>query len=125
MGQTPKERKVWQEVDLPYKVVNRLGITYRVQSKDGKVMIVHHDNIKKGYIPIDSGRLCLLGVKPVISRLFTTCLKTQSYHHLPIDLEGYIRNPMHFGKTYVLQYALLTIRKLINRYIRFCTMFLN
>ena len=56
MGQTPKERKVWQEVDRTV-LVNRLGITYRVQFKDGKVMIVHHDNIKKGHKPMDSGRI--------------------------------------------------------------------
>ena len=62
VGQTvwvkrPKKGKFGRNWIGPYKVVNRLGITYRVQSKDGKVMIVHHDNIKKGYIPIDSGRI--------------------------------------------------------------------
>ena len=125
VGQTvwvkrPKTGKFGRNWIGPYKVVNRLGITYRVQSKDGKVMIVYHDNIR--WIVAE---LCLLGVKQVISRLLTACLKTQSYHHLHIDLDGYTRNAVHFGKTYVLQYALLTIRKLINRYIRFCTIFLT
>ena len=29
-----------------------MRITYRVQSKEGKVLVVHHGNFKKGNIPM-------------------------------------------------------------------------
>ena len=62
VGQTvwvkrPKKGKFGRKWIGPYKVANRMGVTYRVQEKDGKSMVVHHDNIKKGYIPLDSGRI--------------------------------------------------------------------
>lgn len=28
-----------------------------MRSNDGKAMVVHHDNLKTGYIPVDSGRI--------------------------------------------------------------------
>ena len=62
VGQTvwvkrPKKGKFGRKWIGPYKVANRMGVTYRVQAKDGKSMVVHHDNMKKGYIPLDSGRI--------------------------------------------------------------------
>ena len=62
VGQTvwvkrPKKGKFGRKWIGPYKVVSRLGVTYRVRSKDGKTMVVHHDNLKLGYIPLDGVRV--------------------------------------------------------------------
>ena len=62
VGQTvwvkrPKTGKFGRKWIGPYKVVNRLRVTYRVRSNDGKVKVVHRDNLKLGYIPLDNGRV--------------------------------------------------------------------
>lgn len=62
VGQTiwvkrPKKWKFGRKWIGPYKVVSRLGVTYRVRSNEGKEMVVHHDNLKLCYIPLDNGRI--------------------------------------------------------------------
>ena len=41
----------------PYKVVSRLELTYRVWSKEGKEMVVHHDNLKLCFLPSNKGQI--------------------------------------------------------------------
>ena len=69
VGQTvwvkrPQTGKFGRKWIGPYKVVNKLGVTYHIWSNDGKVKVVHHDNLKLGYIPSDSGRVVSPGCKP-------------------------------------------------------------
>ena len=54
---SPKKGKFGRKWIGPYKVVKQMGVTYRMRSNDGKVMVVHHDKLKTGYIPLDSGRI--------------------------------------------------------------------
>ena len=41
----------------PFDVVSRLGVDYKIKSTKGKVMVVHHDQLKRGYAPVGSGKV--------------------------------------------------------------------
>jgi hypothetical protein len=36
----------------PYRIVKRVGVDYRIVSKGRKEMVVHHDQLKHSYIPV-------------------------------------------------------------------------
>ena len=36
---------------MPFEVVCRLGVDYKIKSAKGKVTVVHHDRLKRGYVP--------------------------------------------------------------------------
>ena len=39
----------------PYEILSRQGVNYRIRSKIGKEMVVHHDNLKLCLVPISKG----------------------------------------------------------------------
>ena len=39
----------------PYRILNRVGVDYRIVSEGGKEMVVHHDQLKHSYIPFQEG----------------------------------------------------------------------
>ena len=80
------------------KVVSRLGVRYRVRSKDGKTMVVHHDNLKLGYIPLDGWRVVPPGRESSDFTAVHSVTLHPVIHHLPKGLEG---NFMNFGRIYV------------------------
>ena len=71
------EFEVRSEVDRTLKVVCRLGVDYKIKSKEGKITVVHHDRLKRSYAPLnDRNVICLareLGgdLGPVVSKAFS------------------------------------------------------
>ena len=53
----PKQRKFGPMWVRPYKVLERLGVNYRIKRQDEKLSIVHHDNLKLSYIPSGNGQI--------------------------------------------------------------------
>ena len=53
----PKQWKFGPTWVGPYKVLERLGVNYRIKRQDGKVSIVHHDNLKLSRIPSGNGQI--------------------------------------------------------------------
>ena len=47
----PKQWKFGPTWVGPYQVLERLGVNYRIKRQDGKISIVHHDNLKLSRIP--------------------------------------------------------------------------
>ena len=39
----------------PYRILKRVGVDYKIVSKGGKEMVVHHDQLKHSYIPFQEG----------------------------------------------------------------------
>ena len=39
----------------PYEIISRQGVNYRIRSKIGKEIVVHHDNLKLCLVPISKG----------------------------------------------------------------------
>jgi uncharacterized cupin superfamily protein len=40
----------------PFNILKRFGVNYRIVSKGGKVMVVHHDQLKHSHIPFQVGK---------------------------------------------------------------------
>ena len=40
----------------PYQIISQLGVNYKIRSKQGKDMIVHHNNVKACTFPFDQGK---------------------------------------------------------------------
>ena len=55
MLKRPKGWKLGNKWVGPFRVVKRFGVNYRIVSKGGKVMVVHHDQLKHSYIPFQTG----------------------------------------------------------------------
>lgn len=53
----PKKWKFGPKWIGPYTILHRLGVNYKLKSKEGKVSIVHHDNLKLSHIPCGNGRV--------------------------------------------------------------------
>ena len=43
------------KVDRTFEVVCRLGVDYKIKSKEDKITVVHHDHFKHGYPPLNDG----------------------------------------------------------------------
>ena len=39
----------------PYRILNWVGVDYRIVSKGGKQKVVHHNQLKHSYIPFEDG----------------------------------------------------------------------
>ena len=55
MLKRPKGWKFGNKWVGPYRILNRVGEDYRIVSKGGKEMVVHHDQLKHSYIPFQEG----------------------------------------------------------------------
>ena len=53
----PKAWKFRRRWIGPYDVLSRNGVNYKIKSKDGKIMVVHHDNLKQCAVPVNKGVL--------------------------------------------------------------------
>ena len=53
----PKRWKLGAKWIGPYEVVCRLGVDYKVKSTKGKITVVHHNQLKRGYAPLGSGNV--------------------------------------------------------------------
>ena len=53
----PKKWKFGPKWVGPYTVLERLGVNYKLKSQDGKISIVHHDNLKLSRIPCGKGKI--------------------------------------------------------------------
>ena len=53
----PKKWKFGPKWVGPYKVLERLGVNYKIKRQNGKVSIVHHDNLKLSRIPCENGQI--------------------------------------------------------------------
>ena len=51
----PKSWKFGGRLFGPYEILSRQGVNYRIRSKIGKEMVVHHDNLKLCLVPISKG----------------------------------------------------------------------
>ena len=59
MLKRPKGWKFGNKLVGPYRILNLVGVVYRIVSKGEKEMIVHHDQLKHSYIPSQEGEpLC-------------------------------------------------------------------
>ena len=41
----------------PFKIVCRMGVDYKIRSNQGKITVVHHDRLKRGYAPVNGGKV--------------------------------------------------------------------
>ena len=57
MLKRPKGWKFGNKWVEPYRILNRVGLDYRIVSKGGKEMVVHHGQLKHSYIPFQEGEL--------------------------------------------------------------------
>ena len=48
---SPKGWKFGNKWVGPYRILNQVGVDYRIVSKEGKEMVVHPDQLKHSYIP--------------------------------------------------------------------------
>ena len=53
----PKAWKFGKRWIGPHGVLFRNGVNYKIKSKDGKIMVVHHDNLKQCVVPVNKGVL--------------------------------------------------------------------
>ena len=51
----PKTWKLGNKWVGPYTIVSRLGVDYKIRSKDGKEFMTHHDSLRASRIPVDDG----------------------------------------------------------------------
>eukprot|EP00794_Sanderia_malayensis_P018344 gene18344-biopygen12294 len=51
----PKTWKFGRRWICPYQILARNGVNYRVRSKDGKELVVHHNNVKACTVPFGKG----------------------------------------------------------------------
>ena len=55
--QRPKTWKLCRKWVGPYSIVSRLGVNYKIRSKDGKEFVTHHDSLRLSSIPVDEGMM--------------------------------------------------------------------
>ncbi len=55
MLKRPKGWKFGNKWVGPFSILKRFGVNYRIISKGGKVMVVHHDQLKHSHIPFQVG----------------------------------------------------------------------
>ena len=55
MLKRPKGWKLGNKWVGPFRVVKRFGVNYRIVSKGGKVMVVHHDQLR----PVSNVEFCM------------------------------------------------------------------
>ena len=55
MLKRPKGCKLGNKWVGPFKIVKRFGVNYRIVSKGGKSMVVHHDHLKHSHVPFQMG----------------------------------------------------------------------
>ena len=41
----------------PYEIISRSGVDYKIKSSKGKITVVHHDRLKRGYTALNSGKV--------------------------------------------------------------------
>jgi hypothetical protein len=64
MLKRPKGWKLGNRWVGPYRIVKRVGFDYRIVSKGRKEMVVHHDQLKHSYIPVQESELvCPTGLR--------------------------------------------------------------
>ena len=56
MLKRPKGWKLGNKWVGPYRILKRFGVDYRIIFTGGKVMVVHHDQLKRSYIPFEGGK---------------------------------------------------------------------
>ena len=52
----PKHWKFGRRWTGPYKIASRQGVNYNIQSNSGKLLVVHHNQLKPCPIPFDQGQ---------------------------------------------------------------------
>lgn len=53
----PKGWKLGAKWIGPFEVVYRVGVDYKIKSTKGKITVVHHDRLKRGYVPLNGGNV--------------------------------------------------------------------
>ena len=51
----PKTWKFGRKWVGPYEVLSRQGVNYKIRSRGGKEMVVHHDHLKQCVVPANQG----------------------------------------------------------------------
>ena len=51
----PKGWKLGAKWTGPFEVVCRVGVDYKIKSSKGKITVVHHDRLKRGYALLSNG----------------------------------------------------------------------
>ena len=41
----------------PFEIVCRMGVNYKIRSSKGKITVVHHDRLKRGYASVNGGNV--------------------------------------------------------------------
>ena len=57
MLRRPKGWKFGSKWVEPYRIIKRLGVNYKIISRGGVEKVVHHDQLKLGYVPFQPGEL--------------------------------------------------------------------
>ena len=57
MLRRPKGWKLGNKWVGPYRILNRVGVNYKIMSTGGEVKVVHHDQLKITHIPFQPGEL--------------------------------------------------------------------
>ena len=52
----PKKWKLGAKWIGPFENVRRLGVDYKIKSKEGKITVVHHDRLKRGHAKLNEGK---------------------------------------------------------------------
>ena len=70
--------EIWRKLVGPYKVLVKLGVNYKVESQHGKVLVVHHNQLKLCPLSLnDEGKdICPVSKPPDCRRLMVTLAKT-------------------------------------------------
>ena len=53
----PKGWKLGAKWIGPFEIVCRMGVDYKIRSNQGKITVVHHDRLKRGYAPVNGGKV--------------------------------------------------------------------
>ena len=103
----PKKWKLGAKWIGPFEVVCRLGVDYKIKSKEGKITVVHHDRLKRGYAPLNEGNVICpareLGGDQVIYNVPTNDVQPNCDNapHIPRvrprNLRQNIRQPDRYG----------------------------
>ena len=53
----PKGWKLGAKWIGPFEIVCRMGVDYKIRTSKGKITVVHHDRLKRGYASVNGGNV--------------------------------------------------------------------
>ena len=95
----PKSWKFGKKWIGPFEILSRKGVTYHVRSKEGKSMVVHHDNLKQSVVPANKGvAYCPVPDSSDITFVEEPAAPRGQQFRRPARLRQNINPPLRFGE---------------------------